>query len=62
MPLFDCCCNDCGFGFEKVQKFSATENPICPRCGGKTERMVSKSSFVLAGEGWAKDNYKGEKR
>ena len=59
MPLFDCRCNDCGFEFEKVQKFSEPENPMCPRCHGKTERMISKSSFVLVGEGWAKDNYKG---
>lgn len=59
MPIFEVCCKDCGFQFETYQKFSDPNNPTCRRCGGRTKRMISKSNFVLVGEGWAKDNYKG---
>lgn len=59
MPLFEVCCAKCGHEFELFQKFSSTESAACPLCGGETERKVSKSSFVLSGAGWAKDNYAG---
>lgn len=62
MSLVAIKCSDCGFQFDKILKFYTTENPICPQCGGKTERLISRSSFVLAGDGWAKDSYKGEKK
>jgi putative FmdB family regulatory protein len=37
------------------------ENPLgtCPKCGGKLEKLISNSSFVLKGSGWYKTDYSG---
>jgi len=51
-------CKFCGHEFETVQ--SIKDNPLekCPRCNSNTlQRLISVSTFVLKGEGWAADNY-----
>lgn len=67
MPIYEYRCNGCGKEFEAIQKFSDKPVKKCPRCSGnKVERLISKSSFVLKGEGWystgyAKKDRSGEK-
>lgn len=58
MPTYDYACLVCSNEFEIEQ--SINENPVatCPRCKVSThKRLISKTSFVLRGNGWAADNY-----
>jgi len=53
MPVYQYACPDCGFEFEKQQKF--TDEPIkrCPNCGKKhVYRVVSKVAVTFKGSGW----------
>jgi len=53
MPTYQYACPDCGFEFEKQQKF--TDDPIkrCPNCGKKhVYRVVSKVAVTFKGSGW----------
>jgi len=58
MPIYEYKCPDCNTVFEKLQ--SIKEKPIkeCPECHNKNvSKIISKSSFVLKGDGWYKDHY-----
>jgi putative FmdB family regulatory protein len=66
MPTYDYECEKHG-NFELFQSISSDPIKICPKCKDdgfgenncpKVKRLISKSSFVLVGSGWAKDNYK----
>jgi putative FmdB family regulatory protein len=62
MPTYEYVCNG-GHEFEVVQ--SIQEGPIerCPKCRRICKRLISESSFILKGKGWAKDGYgNGTKR
>lgn len=66
MPLFDFKCSTCGFLTERIVKSSSNDSdyPICDTCLTKLSRIftLSRTSFVLGGDGWAKDGYqKGQK-
>ncbi|PKN86796.1 MAG: hypothetical protein CVU46_06580 [Chloroflexi bacterium HGW-Chloroflexi-8] len=43
MPLYEYICNDCGQPFEKMMRFSETNQiPICPTCSGSnTKKKLS---------------------
>jgi putative FmdB family regulatory protein len=56
MPTYDFKCSECECVFEVFQKYS-DENPPCEECGKETERLISRTSFVLKGDGWYKDGY-----
>ncbi|MDQ7005905.1 MAG: zinc ribbon domain-containing protein [Acidobacteriota bacterium] len=59
MPIYEYQCQKCGHEFEKIQKFSDRPVRRCPECGGKTEKLISRSAFVLKGGGWYADGYSG---
>jgi putative FmdB family regulatory protein len=56
MPIYEYHCSHCGT-FETMQRI--TEPPLkrCPTCKGKVERMVSRTSFILKGNGWYATDY-----
>lgn len=59
MPIYEYRCLDCAQLFEEWQKdFQSREVP-CPVCGGKSERLISNTSFVLKGSGWYVTDYCG---
>jgi putative FmdB family regulatory protein len=61
VPLYEYRCKHCGKEFEKVSKVG-DPNPPCPEgCQGESEKLISRTSFVLNGGGWAVDNYSGSK-
>lgn len=43
MPLYEFICEDCGNGFEKMMRFSETnQQPECPAChGSNTKKQLS---------------------
>lgn len=54
MPIYDYRCENCGC-FEKVQRISEEPLGICPACGGKVKRLISKNvGIVLKGSGFYK--------
>lgn len=65
MPVYEYECTQCGHRFAKLCRMDAP-NPSCPKtddtdkpCGGKTRKLVSKSTFHLkpGGCGWADTGY-----
>jgi predicted nucleic acid-binding Zn ribbon protein len=68
MPIYTYECQDCGFPTEcrEIYGKETVKFMQCKNCSedypkGKTyskfKRVISKSSFILRGEGWAKDMY-----
>jgi len=59
MPTYEYNCEKCG-PFEYFQKITEDALAACPKCGGKTERLISASAFHLKGSGWYKSDYGGK--
>ena len=59
MPTYDYHCNCCTKDFEIEQSIKDAPLLECPSCKvAALQRLISGgSSFVLVGDGWAKDNY-----
>lgn len=46
MPLYDFQCTKCEHVFEENTKSDATP-PVCPECGGSTEKVISVPNFKV---------------
>ena len=59
MPIYEQKCKKSLARFEVLIPFSETKKPIaCIECGASsTVRLISRASFALKGDGWAKDGY-----
>ncbi|MBT61206.1 MAG: transcriptional regulator [Euryarchaeota archaeon] len=59
MPIYQHRCKKCLHRFEKLIPMSqANIIQTCPKClSNATIRVISKTSFMLKGSGWAKDGY-----
>ncbi|GAB6037846.1 hypothetical protein JCM15519_24050 [Fundidesulfovibrio butyratiphilus] len=57
MPIYEYRCQECQQTFEEWQKDFTERQVPCPVCGGKSERIMSNTSFVLKGGGWYSDLY-----
>ncbi|MDA8272987.1 MAG: zinc ribbon domain-containing protein [Deltaproteobacteria bacterium] len=57
MPIREYKCKDCGNYMEVIQGINEKPLGTCPECGGKLEKLISNSSFVLKGSGWYKTDY-----
>lgn len=58
MPIYEYECPKCGNVFEEWGK--ATEphhKEACPVCGEPSPRVISRTSFVLKGDGWYVSDY-----
>lgn len=58
MPIYEYQCPKCGRIFEEWVKSSEVhkEEP-CPDCGTLSPRIISRTSFVLKGDGWYVSDY-----
>ena len=52
MPMYEYLCNDCGYGFERVQSFHDEPLSTCPECGGTVRRVISAVGIIFKGSGW----------
>ena len=57
MPIYEYECEKCGERAEYLQSMSEAPKSVCEKCGGKLQRIISPSGFVLKGGGWYKDLY-----
>lgn len=48
MPIYEYCCNECGYKFEDFVHIGA-EKPKCPECQGEVSQLVSRFSSVIKG-------------
>lgn len=62
MPLYEYRCQSCGETIEVIQKFSDKPKTRCEACGGRLEKLLSASGFVLKGSGWYKTDYAGSSK
>jgi len=60
MPLYEYECSKCGKVIEAIQKFSDDPLTKCEECGGRLEKLISKSSFFLKGSGWYATDYQNK--
>ena len=57
MPLYEYRCQACDRVVEVLQKISDPPRRKCGECGGRLEKLVSQSGFVLKGAGWYVHEY-----
>ena len=58
MPIYEYECPNCGNVFEEWGKASeAHKEEPCPKCGTPSKRVMSRTSFVLKGDGWYVSDY-----
>jgi putative FmdB family regulatory protein len=53
-------CTECGYLFEKIQKFSAEPELVCPECQGVLERPMTAPALRFKGSGWYVNDYAGK--
>lgn len=58
MPVYEYRCSECNFEMSVLQKLS-DDPPKCCKCTSDKDmtKLISTTSFLLKGGGWAKDNY-----
>ena len=57
MPIYEYRCQDCDYEFERMQKFSDPPLEDCPSCDGDVQKLISRSTFHLKGDGWYVTDY-----
>lgn len=58
MPIYEYECPKCGTEFEEWGKASDSHKQVpCPKCGALSPRVISRTSFVLKGDGWYVSDY-----
>ncbi|PON16259.1 hypothetical protein C2W62_19470 [Candidatus Entotheonella serta] len=57
MPIYEYRCLDCDHEFERMQKFSDPPLETCPSCEGTVQKLISRSTFHLKGNGWYVTDY-----
>jgi putative FmdB family regulatory protein len=57
LPLYPYRCTACGHRFEKIQKFGAKPEKVCPKCGGVLERTLTVPGLSFKGAGWYVNDY-----
>lgn len=62
MPIYEYQCQACQAVTEAIQKLSDRPLTKCTSCGGRLEKLLSRTAFVLKGGGWYKDGYGGGKK
>ena len=57
MPLYEYRCKQCGYRYEKIQKFNAEPETTCTNCGGELERPLTAPALQFKGAGWYVNDY-----
>jgi putative FmdB family regulatory protein len=57
MPIYEYQCQSCGNELEVMQRITEDPLDLCPSCGGKLQRLISNTGFILKGTGWYVTDY-----
>ena len=57
MPIYEYECLECRKKFEVMQRFNDKPLETCSQCGGRLQKLISQSSFILKGNGWYVPDY-----
>lgn len=57
MPLYEYRCTKCAKLLEVIQGFKDAPLKTCESCGGRLQKLISRSGFVLKGSGWYQSDY-----
>lgn len=57
MPLYEYHCLQCGYRYEKIQKFNVEPETACPKCGGTLQRPLTAPALQFKGAGWYVNDY-----
>jgi putative FmdB family regulatory protein len=57
VPLYEYKCQKCARHTEKIEKVDGPHLKKCPHCGGKAERLISRTSMQFKGSGWYVTDY-----
>jgi len=57
LPLYEYLCTQCGYRYEKIQKFDAEPEAACPKCGGNLQRPLTAPALQFKGAGWYVNDY-----
>lgn len=52
MPIYDYKCDACNHRFEAIQRFNDKPIDVCPKCQGKTRRVIHSTPIVFKGSGF----------
>ena len=59
MPTYEYECNDCGHRFEKFQNIKDKPLKKCPKCGGRTKRLIGTGAgIIFKGSGFYHTDYR----
>lgn len=62
MPTYDYECENCNATLEKEHSINDAPHKKCIVCGKDSlKRIISRSTFILKGNGWYKDGYTSSK-
>jgi len=61
MPLYEYHCQQCGYRFEALQRFSDDPLTTCEKCGGQLKKLISAPAVQFKGSGWYVTDYAGKK-
>ena len=63
MPIYKFKCTECHHEFTLIRKMSDDSEVLCENCSSNlTNKLISKTSFALKGNGWYKDGYSEKHR
>lgn len=54
MPNYDFKCTQCDTAFKKSMPYGSKELVPCPKCGGKTQRLITIPAMIFKGSGFYK--------
>ncbi len=57
MPIYEYRCQSCGKELEVTQRITEDPLALCPSCGGRLQRLISNTGFILKGTGWYATDY-----
>ena len=57
MPMYEYVCRNCRARVERIENLKGPFLKSCPKCKGRVDRIVSRSSIAFKGSGWYVTDY-----
>ncbi|TMD58594.1 MAG: zinc ribbon domain-containing protein [Chloroflexi bacterium] len=58
MPTYEYRCDHCGHEFSRKQGFNEEPVTVCPKCGARPRKLVSRPAIHFKGSGWHINDYR----